>query len=108
MLVSLGLRRHVERLAFGVDGAPEIDHAPIDFQIDLVQMPRDARLRAALSQTGSDRRSEVIDPASNGLIGDRDPALREQVFNVAKAECEPQVEPNACWMVSGGNRKPRS
>jgi hypothetical protein len=26
-------------LALGVDGAPKIDHAAIDFQIDFVQMP---------------------------------------------------------------------
>ena len=56
-------------------------------------MPRDARLRAALSQTGSDRRPEVIDPASNGLVGDRDPALREQIFDVSKAQRKPEVEP---------------
>jgi hypothetical protein len=36
----------------------------------------------ALSQAGGDLRSEVIDPAPNGLIGDRDPALGEQVFNL--------------------------
>ena len=93
VLVSLRLDQHIETLGLGVDSAPEIDHSPIDFQIDLVQMPRGARLWAALSQTGSDRRSEVIDPASNGLVGDRDPALSEQVFDVSKAQRKPDVEP---------------
>jgi len=85
--VSLGLDQHIEDLALGVNSAPEIDHAAIDFQVDLVQMPRGARLWAALSQMGSDRWSEVIDPASNGLIGDHDPALSEQVFDVSSAQC---------------------
>jgi hypothetical protein len=93
-LVSFGLNQNIEDLALGVDGAPKIDHSAIDFQIDLIKMPRGARLRAALSQTGSDRRSEVIDPASNGLVGDRDPALCEQFFDVSKAQRKPDLEPN--------------
>src|SRR5258705_13327637 len=39
-----------------------------------VSRPLDgAKASGAASQTGRDRRSEVIDPASNGLVGDRDP-----------------------------------
>jgi hypothetical protein len=37
--VALGLDQDFENLALGVDGAPQVDHPPIDFQIDLVQMP---------------------------------------------------------------------
>jgi hypothetical protein len=33
MLVLLGLDQNIEDLAFGVDGAPQIDHASVDFQI---------------------------------------------------------------------------
>jgi hypothetical protein len=57
-------------------------------------MPGGERLRAALSQAGGDHRSEVIDPAPNGLIGDRDPPLSEQVFNVSKAQRKQEIEPN--------------
>jgi hypothetical protein len=38
-LVPLRLDQHIEDLALGADGAPKIDHAAIDFQINLVQMP---------------------------------------------------------------------
>jgi len=38
-LVPLALDQHLEHFALGVDGAPKIDHAAIDFQIDFVQMP---------------------------------------------------------------------
>jgi hypothetical protein len=34
-----GLDQHVEDLALGIHGAPQIDHPAIDFQIDFVQMP---------------------------------------------------------------------
>jgi hypothetical protein len=33
VLVALGLDQHIQNLALGVDGAPQVNHAPIDFQI---------------------------------------------------------------------------
>ncbi len=35
--VPPGLDQHVEDLALGVDGAPQIEHPAIDFQIDFVR-----------------------------------------------------------------------
>ncbi len=94
VLVSLGLDRHVENLVFGVDGAPQIDHSAIDFQIDLVKTPSRVRLRAAPSQVRSDDRPEMIHPAPDCLVGHRHPALREQIFDGAQAQREPKIEPN--------------
>jgi hypothetical protein len=94
VLVALGLHQHIENLALGVDGAPQINHPPIDFQIDFVKMPSRVRLRAALAQAPSDHRPEVVHPAAHGLVRDRDPALSEQIFDVTKAECEPEIEPD--------------
>jgi len=84
MLVSLGLDQHVEDLAFGVDGAPEIEHSAIDFQIDLVKTLGRVRLGPALSQVRCDERPEMIRPASERLIRDPYRALREQIFDVAQ------------------------
>jgi hypothetical protein len=58
MLVSLGLDQHAEDLALGIDGSPQIDHATIDFQVDLVQMLGRVWLRAALTQVRRDHRPE--------------------------------------------------
>ena len=94
MLVALGLDQHIENLALGVDGAPQINHPPIDFQIDFVKMPGRMRLRAALAQMRGDHRPEVVHPAAHGLVRDCDPALSEQIFDITKAECEPEIEPD--------------
>jgi hypothetical protein len=48
-LVSLGLDQHIEDIALGVNGAPQIDHAASDFQINFVEMPGRVRLRAPFS-----------------------------------------------------------
>jgi hypothetical protein len=52
------------------------------------------RFRTALAQMRGDHRPEVVHPAAHGLVRDRDPALREQILDVTKAECEPEIEPN--------------
>src|ERR1700691_4572974 len=71
-----------------------MDHPPIDFQIDFVKTPGRMRFRRALAQMCGDHRPEVVHPAAHGLVRDRDPALREQILDVTKAEREPEIEPN--------------
>ncbi len=44
VLVALGLDQHIQNLALGVDGAPQVNHAPIDFQIDLVKTGKPSHL----------------------------------------------------------------
>ena len=104
MLVSLRLDENVKDLAFGVDCAPEIDYPAADSQIDLVQMPSRMRLRATLAQVGCDNGSEIIHPPPDGLVRDHNPALGEQVFDVAEAEREPEVQPNR--LVNDLSREP--
>jgi hypothetical protein len=36
----------------------------------------------------------MIHPAPDGLIGDRDPAFRQQIFDVAEAQREAEIEPD--------------
>jgi hypothetical protein len=57
MLVSLGLDQHIEDFALGVDGAPQIDYAAGDFQIDFVQMSGGAGLGAYASPQRSSARN---------------------------------------------------
>ena len=52
------------------------DDAAIDFQIDFVEMPS-RRLGSAFAQVRCDRRSEMVHPARDCLIGDHDAAFRQ-------------------------------
>jgi hypothetical protein len=94
VLVALGLNQRIENLALGVDGTPQIDHLPIDLQIDFVKMSGRMWFRAALAEMRGDHRPEMVHPASDGLVRDRDPTLRQQILDVAKAQREPEIEPN--------------
>jgi hypothetical protein len=53
LLVSPGLDQNVEHFAFGVDVTPQIDHAAIDLQVDLIQMPGRMGLRPALRRSAA-------------------------------------------------------
>ncbi len=77
-----------------VDGAPQIDHPAIDFQIDFVQMLSRMEFGSAFAQVRCDHRPEMVHPAPDGLVGDRDPAFRQQIFDVAEAQREPNIEPD--------------
>ncbi len=43
-LVPPGLDQHIKNFALGIHGAPEIDQAAIDLEIDLIEMPGRVRL----------------------------------------------------------------
>ena len=75
--VSPGLDQHIEDFALGIDGAPKIDHAAIDFQIDFVEMPSRLGLGSAFPQVRCDLRPEMVHPAPNSFVGDHDAAFRQ-------------------------------
>ena len=106
MLVALGLDQHIQNLALGVDGAPQVNHAPIDFQVDLVKMPDRMRSGTALSQFRCNDRSEMIYPASDCFVRNYNSALREQILDVTKAKREPEIEPD--HLVNDLRREPIS
>src|SRR5271166_3217441 len=93
-------------LALGVDGAPQVNHAPIDFQIDLVKMPDRMRFGTALAQFRCNDRSEMIHPASDCFVRNYNSALREQILDVTKAKGEPEIEPDR--LVNDLRREPIS
>jgi hypothetical protein len=63
------LDQHVEDLALGVDGAPQIDHPAIDFQIDFVEMQN---------------------PPTDRFIADHQSALSQKILDIPIAQREPE------------------
>jgi hypothetical protein len=63
-----------------------------NIQIDFVQMPSRMGLQPAFAQVRCDHRPKMVHTASDGLIGDRDPAFCQQIFDVAQGK--PDVKPD--------------
>ena len=95
-LIPFGLDQDIQNLSFAIDGAPQINQASINLQIDFVQMPSGVRLRPAFTKVSRDYRSKMIDPSSHGLAGDRDSTFRQQIFDVAEAQSESTYSQIAC------------
>ncbi len=85
-------QHHKDSIRF--HGAPQVNHAPIDFQIDLVQMPDRMRFGTALAQFRRYDRPEMIYQASDCLVRNCNSALGEQILDVTIAEREPEIEPD--------------
>src|SRR5258708_40282665 len=76
-------------------------------------MPLTVRYRAHAPKVPPNSRPELQHPSPDRLVADLQPALRQQIFNIAVAQGEAQVEPNRVpdhirWeaVAGGGNRLP--
>src|SRR5208283_4454603 len=93
-LVPPGLDENVEHLTLCIRGTPEVDQAPIDLEIDLIEMPSRMWLRPAFAKIGRDLGSKMVHPAAYRLIGHHDSAFRWQILDVAEAQGEPNIKPD--------------
>jgi len=59
----------------------------------LVHMPDVTGTTLSPPQGASIRWSKLLAPGSNRFVGHRDAALREKVFDIAKAESKPMKQP---------------
>jgi hypothetical protein len=58
------------------------------------QTIRPSIFRSAFAQVRCDHRPKMVHTASDRLIGDRDPAFCQQIFDVAEAQGKPDVKPD--------------
>ena len=90
--VASALHQHFEDLAFVVHRPPEPEPLSSDPDHHLVQVPRRARPLPPPSElTGKDR-PELEHPSPDRLVRHIEPALGEQVLDVAEAQREPEIQ----------------
>src|SRR5580693_6089438 len=93
-LVPPALDQHIKHFALGIHGAPEVDQATIDLDIDFVEMPDGMRLRPAFAQICRDLGTKMVHPAAHRLIRNHDSAFRYQILNIPQAQGEPDIKPD--------------
>jgi hypothetical protein len=77
-----------------------------DFHRGLVHKPAVADDVPARSGRVGQQRGEALDPAEDGDVVDLNPALTEELFDVAVGEPSPQIPTQGDDDDSGGNRNP--
>ncbi len=93
-LVPPALDQDIQHLALVILRPPQEHLLASDAHRHLVQVPSRAWLRPVPPKTPGDRRPELQHPAPDGLVGDVEPALGQQVLDVAVAEREAEVQPH--------------
>jgi hypothetical protein len=95
MLIAARLQENIYHVSVLVDGAPEILPLTLDFHEEFVQMPNVAHATLPVPEYTGVFGTELTAPLSNGLVGDYDPALCQQILNISEAQAETVVKPNS-------------
>src|SRR5471032_2201298 len=77
-----------------IDGAPQVHSLARDPNDHLVKVPSIARAWAAAPQISRDHGTEFQHPAPHCFVGHVEPALGQEILNVAVAQGKPEVYPN--------------
>src|SRR5271165_4244360 len=90
-LVALRSDYRFQDLAFMVDSAPEIAELAVDLHERLIQMPPPLRIPAHVryppfSDLSAKHRAESVPPKPDRLIADLDPALGQEILDVAQRQ----------------------
>jgi len=93
-LVAALLDEDIENLTFLVDGPPHEHPFAVDPDNHLVEMPDAVGASASPADVGGDGWAELAGPAAHGFVADIDPALGQNLLNVAQAGRKAEVEPD--------------
>jgi hypothetical protein len=74
-----------------IDGAPEITELAVDPHKHLIQMPAPLRIGAhmrdaSLKNLGGEHRAKPVPPEPHGFVADVDPALGQQILDIAQLQ----------------------
>jgi hypothetical protein len=78
----------------GQTAAPEILPLTLDCHEEFVQVPDVAQATLSVPEYTGVFGTELSEPLSNGLVGDYDPALCQQILNISEAQAKSMIEPN--------------
>lgn len=87
------LRALARRTASG-DGAPEVASLAVDRDNDFVEMPDVASTGLFALQTAGVIEPEFRSPATNGFVGEDDPAFEQHFLDKAQTERKAEIEPD--------------
>jgi hypothetical protein len=90
-IMAARLHQNVQDLAFAINGAPKINALAVNPDEDFIQMPAHIRTRVRTSQFSGIGQAKLNRPATNRFLGNVDPALGQQIFDVSEAQGKLEV-----------------
>jgi hypothetical protein len=92
--VAPPLHKEIENLAPLVDRPPEPESSAADQDSHLVEAPFRGWPMTSAAKLPGEQRPELQHPSPDCLIGDIQPALGQQILDIAEAEGEAKVQPH--------------
>jgi hypothetical protein len=92
--VATGLEENIDHVAVLVDCPPQVVPAAADGDEQFVQVPRVAEPPLPAFEAFGVPWPKLEAPLPDGLIGDGDPPLGQEIFGVAEAQTEAVIQPN--------------
>ena len=86
--VAPPLHEKIENLAFVIDRSPEPEPSAADQNRHFIEMPTRGWPRTSAAKFLGEQRPELQHPSSDRFVRDIQPALGEQIFDIAEAEGE--------------------
>jgi len=83
--------QNIDHVSVLIDGPPKIEALTTDGDEEFIDVPDIAESSLFPTQSSGVGGSEFLTPVSDRFVGDKDSSLREQVFYVSKAQCEPMI-----------------
>jgi hypothetical protein len=88
----MSLNEDVDLFPILVHGPPEIVPLALDLHEDFIQVPHVSQTTLVMSKHPRVLRPELPAPLPNSLVGDDNPALRQEFLDVAEAQGESVVQ----------------
>jgi hypothetical protein len=93
-LITPSLHKEIENLAFVVDRASEPELPTTNDHGHLIEVPPRRWPRASAAKFLGEHRPELQNPSPHRFVGDVQPTLRQQIFDVSITERETEIEPD--------------
>jgi len=95
MLIPAWLKENIYHVSILIDSTPQILPLSPNCYEQFIHVPDVAQATLSVPDHAGILATEFPTPLSNGFVGNCDPALCQQVFNISKAQAESVVKPNS-------------
>ena len=93
--IASTLYQDIQHFAFLVYGSPRVDKLPVDLAKDFVEMPGVSTPTPLVTKAPSVLAAELQAPKPNRFMGDHHTALEHHFLDIAKAQAEAEIQPDA-------------
>ena len=95
MFAASALDQDIQNIAVLIDSSPEVVRLAVDLEVHFIQVPLVSRFWATMFQLIGVRLAKFQTPLSDGFVGQHDPTLGHDLFDITETQGEAEAQPDA-------------